>query len=78
MFHDVKIHPDDFEDVVHGRMRAMLRKTETFKLDDHLTLREWDEGKQYYTGRVTNKVILHILEGPYGGLEAGWVILSFA
>jgi hypothetical protein len=78
VFHDVKIHPEHFEDVLAGRKRAELRLNDRdYKVDDHLTLMEWDEDRQYYTGRKTNKVILHILAGPYGGLEAGWVIISF-
>jgi len=88
--HHVKCWTQYFNDVDRGEKRFDLRKNDRdYKVDDQITLQEWDPTRGEYTGRRLTFRICYALRGvtdwendaatiPMRGLRAGYVILGLA
>jgi uncharacterized protein YqfB (UPF0267 family) len=84
--HDVKSWPDFFAPVLSGEKSFELRKNDrNYQVGDVLHMREFDDRKGEYTGRVCTKKITYVLTSsgpgaipPYWGLSQGYAILSLA
>lgn len=75
--HELKTWPQFFQAVWDKRKRAELRKNDRgFQAGDYLHLREWEPADGKYSGREIDAKILHVVEGPAFGLEAGYAMLS--
>lgn len=84
--HELKIDPDLFDATVDGLKSYEIRRNDDrdFRVGDILVLRctkfsseEMLRGAPLlYSGKNISCEILHVLEGPIYGLEAGWSILS--
>lgn len=77
MTHKLKIWLEYYEEVFKGYKTFELRKNDRdFKKGDILILKEWDNCKKEYTGRLLIRSVLYIIEGGKLGLEIGYVIMS--
>lgn len=60
-FHDLKIWPEFFGDVVRGIKTAELRKNDRdYKIGDVLNLREYDQVTEQYTGLSIRARVTHV------------------
>lgn len=76
MHHELKTTKPYFGDTLRGDKLFELRKNDRgFKKGDTVTLREWDQEKEEYTGRDISLTIQYILE-DYPGLEEGYCIFG--
>ncbi|WP_392559647.1 DUF3850 domain-containing protein [Orbus mooreae] len=74
MIHELKILPQNYEDVWNDKKKAELRYNDRdYKVGDTLTLKEWD-GKKF-TGRCWDFYITHIFDDETY-LQKGYVMLS--
>lgn len=65
--HQLKIWPPQFEPVADGRKRFEVRWNDRdYRVGDILDLQEWDPSTKDYTGRSTEQVVTHILQGEFG------------
>jgi Domain of unknown function (DUF3850) len=77
--HDLKTDPDPFHDIWQNRKSFELRRNDRgFGQNDILLLREhtpngFSDQEPGYTGRA---LVVHLIEGPRYGLEAGYVCMS--
>jgi len=79
MIHELKTWKEFFVMVFCGSKNFELRKNDRdFKLCDELLLKEWDNEKQEYTGRILHRRIDYILKGGQFGLEEGYVIMGIS
>ncbi len=84
MRHELKTHPEPFEEVRAGRKRHEVRQNDrTFNAGDELLLREWAPLGGYlglqvsgHTGREYLVRITHITRGGEWGLPQGIDVLS--
>jgi uncharacterized protein DUF3850 len=87
--HHVKCWMQYFDDVDRGEKRFDLRRNDrNYKVDDQITLQEWDPTLGEYTGRRLTFRICYVLQGdetgwsaaspPLQGLHAGYAILGLA
>lgn len=76
--HELKILPQYYDDVAKCRKTFELRKDDRdFKVGEVLILREYDQGKDEFTGRMTVRNIGYILRNcPEYGLAEGYCILG--
>ncbi len=77
MTHYIRILPEYFKAVEHGKKRFELRKNDRdYKVGDNIALQEWD-GKRY-TGREIYIVIQYVLKDcPEYGLKKGYCIFGW-
>lgn len=79
MIHELKTWKEFFVMVFCDSKKFELRKNDRdFKLSDELLLKEWDNEKQEYTGRILHRRIDYILKGGQFGLEEGYVIMGIS
>jgi len=77
MIHELKIHPEYFEQVIKGKKKFEIRKNDRdYKVYDWLELNEYDPIKQEYTGRNTKMMVTYILHGGQFGIEEGYCVMS--
>jgi hypothetical protein len=79
--HELKTHSVPFNDMWQSRKSFELRKNDRgFAQDDVLLLREYDPPDAIahtgYSGRAVIALVVHLIEGPIYGLEAGYVCMS--
>jgi hypothetical protein len=75
--HDLKTHPEYFNNVWEGRKRFELRKDDRgFHEGDIIHLREWEPITKKYTGRVVSTLISYILRHKTG-LNLEYCVISF-
>lgn len=61
--HNVKIWPEFFDEVQTGERPVEMRIDDRgYEAGDTIRLEEWDPGKMTYTGRVTEKKIIHVMK----------------
>jgi len=77
--HELKTWKDYFHEVFMGRKTFEVRKNDrNFQVGDILTLKEWDNEKQEFTGNSLSRRITYILKGGQFGIEEGFVVMSIA
>jgi len=80
--HELKIHPERFNDIIAGRKKFELRKNDRdFKLFQLLKLREWDPKTKKYSGAGCTVRITYIVVGDAEtkkmfGLMPGYVAMG--
>lgn len=80
--HELKIWPEHYADVVAGVKTAEVRLNDRgYNVGDLLALREWVPASGDYTGRVTFRVVQHILGMPavtarHDGAYYSYVVMS--
>jgi hypothetical protein len=82
--HELKTWPEFYDALASGRKTFELRKNDRdFRVDDYLTLREWDPETQKYSGRMMTKRISYMLKhrpeascAANFGLGEGHVIMA--
>lgn len=79
MRHELKVWKQYFAMLFCGSKKFEVRKNDrNYKLGDELILREWDEIKEEYTGRMLHRRVNYILEGGQFGIEKGYVVMSLS
>lgn len=77
--HELKTWKEYFEEVFMERKTFEVRVNDrNFKVLDYLCLKEWDNDKQEYTGRMLTRRARYILHGGQFGIEKGYVVMSLA
>lgn len=78
MKHELKTWLGPFDAVIKGLKGYEIRKEtdRTFRVDDQLYLREWDEHAKEYTGRAVETSITYLTRGPEWDIPEGMVVLS--
>ena len=80
MTHELKCWPRYYEAILWNHRTFELRKNDrSFQTGDTLRLREWDPETKEYTGRHTERRVIHILhadECGIKGLQPGYCIMS--
>jgi Domain of unknown function (DUF3850) len=76
--HELKCWPQYFQDIFLYKKRFELRKNDRdFKVDDHVTLREYDPITQKYSKRRMTFRIGYLLKDVESfGLRRGYVIIG--
>lgn len=76
--HVLKTWPEEFEALWAGIKKFDYRIDDGrgFKLSDRLELREYFPTRKYFTGRVVNATVTHIVRGPMFGVPEGFVVMS--
>ncbi|MGE0638114.1 MAG: DUF3850 domain-containing protein [Bacteroidia bacterium] len=75
--HHLKTRPIYFELVLQGIKTFEVRKDDrNFKTQDFIELKEYDHGKEWYTGRKLKKRIGYILRGGQFGIEPGYCVIQ--
>lgn len=83
--HELKTDPEVFDAVHRGEKTFEIRKNDRgFQTGDALVLRETlhtgaemaNGAPLVYTGRIAERYVTHMLEGPVYGLAEEWVIMS--
>lgn len=77
MTHELKTHPEFFEEVFKGHKDFEVRKNDrNFQKDDFLVLQEWNPENKEYTGRSLARRVDYVLHGGQFGIEKGYVVMS--
>lgn len=77
--HELKTWKEYYNEVFMCHKTFEVRKNDRdFKKGDILTLREWDNDKQEYTGRMLSRRVVYILHGGQFGIEEGFVVMAIA
>lgn len=77
MTHDLKTHPEHFEELWEWRKTFEIRKDDRgYAQGDKLKLREYDPVKNEFSGRLIVYRVPHLLRGPAFGLSADTVVMS--
>jgi len=81
MIHELKTHPEPFDDIIYGRKTYEIRKADRdFKVGDFLFLREWKPlggvGPSGYTGREIVAHVMHMTKGGQWGLPEDVCLLG--
>ena len=67
MQHELKTHPEPFEEMRAGRKRFEFRRRDRdFRVGDILHLREWDPATETYTNREDLYRVTYILADRFG------------
>lgn len=75
MNHELKILPQYFEPVSTGVKTFEIRKNDRgFNAGDTVTLREWDDQMQGYTGDTVDVEITYVSNYEQ---QPGWVVFGF-
>ena len=75
--HELKSWPSQFQAMWTGLKRAEFRRDDRgYEVGDLLELREWDPGRQQYTGFQLTARVTHLVRGPELEVPAGFVVLS--
>jgi len=75
--HDLKTHPEPFEEVSAGRKKFEYRRDDRdFRVGDVLLLMCFNPETQKYDGREVSRVITYILRGSEFGVAEGFCVLS--
>lgn len=73
--HSLKILPEYYDAIISGRKTFEIRKNDRdYHVGDKLILKEWDGIE--YTGRITKKEIVYMLDDNSGYVLEGYVIMS--
>jgi ASC-1-like (ASCH) protein len=68
-----KIWPKHFEEITSGKKKYEIRLADfDAKEGDVLVLREWDQNKKEYTGRMVEKVVTDVRVFRVSDLEKFW------
>lgn len=77
MEHELKTWTPYFQDVLDGKKTFEYRVNDrNFKLGDWLTLKEWDQDKQEYTGRSFQYRVTYIIYGGMFGIPKDYCIMQ--
>ena len=75
MIHELKILPEHFWPVVNKEKLAEIRYNDRgFEIGDYLKLKEWDESKMEYTGKIVVRMVIHVAD--LSAFKDGYVLLS--
>ena len=75
--HELKCWPPYFAAVLSGDKSFEVRRHDRdFHEGDVLTLREWNQNSQRYTGRLLDARITYLLPGGEFGIEDGYCVLG--
>ena len=78
--HELKTHPDVFQDVWDERKPFEIRNNDRdFQIGDVLRLKEYDPGTKMFSGRSAARVVTYILGGPDAekyGVKRGYCIMA--
>jgi len=76
--HELKTWPTFYEAVINGGKSFELRKNDRdFQVGDVLSLREFNNNEQKYTGRQTLRFVTYKLESKdFCGIEKGYCIMG--
>ena len=75
--HELKTWSEYFEDVFMGRKTFEVRFNDRdFQLGDYVILREYNNEKQEYTGRMMARRVLYILQGGAFGIAKGYIVMA--
>lgn len=75
MLHNLKINKEFFVPVMEQVKTFEIRKNDrNFRIGDKITLNEWDENLEVYTGRKVHGVITYITDYEQKG---NFVVFSF-
>ena len=77
MIHELKTHPEPFEDICSGIKTFEYRKNDrNFKKGDSLWLRKFNPDlKFYHPNKDVTVVVTHIVYGPNFGVPDGYCIM---
>ena len=77
VIHKLKTLRPYFIALIQGKKTFEVRKNDrNFKVGDILSLEEWDEKKQKFTGQFTRYKIGYILKGGQFGIDSDYVVMS--
>lgn len=77
--HELKTWKEYFEDVRRNLKNFEVRKYDRdFQEGDELLLKEWDNEKQEYTGRILHRKIDYILVGGQFGIQEDFLVMSIS
>ena len=81
MQHDLKVWPEYFRALAHGKRFEVRKNDRNFQVGDELLLREYAPGPDEYTGQTLTVTVNYILSGddPMGyafGIRPGFCVLS--
>jgi len=72
ILHNLKTHPEPFEDILPGHKSFEIRKNDRdFQIDDILILNEWGPESEKYSGQLLSLKVTYIFTGEMYGLKAG-------
>lgn len=75
--HNLKTHPEYFQEVIKGRKKFELRKDDRgFSVGDILCLEEYSPVSKQYTGKEYYVKVSYIFRGGVYGLDQNMVIMS--
>ncbi len=73
--HELKILPAYFNAVKNGIKKFEVRKNDhNYKINDEILLKEWDQKKEKFTGKILHRKITYFFDGF--GVEKGYCVLS--
>ena len=76
--HEIKVWPPYYKDLVTGKKKFELRKNDrNYEVGDFVTLREWCNITEKYSGSSFQIRISYILSEPVFGLKIGYCIFSW-
>lgn len=83
MQHDLKVWPEYFDALAHGKRFEVRKNDRDFKPGDELLLREYSPGPDEYTGRKMTVTVTYMLSGddPMGyafGIRSGFCVLGIS
>lgn len=77
--HELKTWIEYFNLVRIGAKNFEVRKYDRdFKEGDELLLKEWDNEKQEFTGRILHRKIDYILIGGQFGIEEDFIVMAMS
>ena len=77
MQHDLKVWPVFFDALMSGDKSFEVRKNDrSFRVEDTLLLREWDDRKERYTGRSTTKTVTYVMLGGHFGIAEDYLVMG--
>ena len=82
MMHEVKSWPEFFQEISNGKPFDVRKNDRRYTVGDTLRLREYDDRKGSFTGRVIDRRITYIQDGvpggipPLAGLARGYSVLG--
>ncbi len=76
MTHELKIHPEYFQDVSLGLKKVEIRKNDrNYQERDNLVLKEYDPKTEAYTGKQVVRTVSYIVK-DVPGLNPEYVMLQ--
>ncbi len=77
MIHDLKCWTPFYDDILSGRKTFEWRINDRgFQVGDVLRLKEYDQAKDQYTGRVYHAVVRYMIEGGQFGIPDEYCIMG--